>query len=207
MWFTVWRDNRDGVNHAGICFTSSSCRSHYELNHPASLFPFHAVGRVITDQHAIFIRGRIIILPSSIALCPFVLDWLRDKLPGGCSGPWLPTAATCQRQGKRKRTLGREEIADTLASKDAMHFSYRFPNWGTCVRNTQPFTCCRCYCCRSDLQGFEIQSLFFHKQMRPWFTSLWSAQVKQNEKFVEMSCFGVKTLHVQGNGNSFQLTI
>ncbi len=145
---------------------------------PRVSFLSHAVGRVITDQHAIFIRGRIIILQSSIALCPFVLDWLRDKLPGGCSGPWLPTAATCQRQGKRKRTLGREEIADTQASKDAMHFSYRFPNWGTCVRNTQPFTCCRCYCCRSDLQGFEIQSLFFHKQTRPWFTSLWSAQVK-----------------------------
>lgn len=121
---------------------------------PRVSFLFHAVGRVITDQHAIFIWGGIIILPSSMALCPFVLDWLRDKLPGGCSGPWLPAAATCQRQGKRKRTLGREEIADTQASNDAMHFSYRFPNWGTCVRNTQPFACCRCYCCRSDLQGF-----------------------------------------------------
>ncbi len=111
-------------------------------------------GWVISDQHAIFIWGGIIILPSSIALCPFVLDWLRDKLPGGCSGSWLPTAATCQRQGKRKRTLGREEIADTQASKGAMHFSYCFSNWGTCVRNSQPFACCRCYCCRSDLQGF-----------------------------------------------------
>lgn len=109
-------------------------------------------GWVITDQHAIFIWEGIIILPSSVALCPFVLDWLRDKLPGGCSGPWLPTTATCQRQGKR--TLGKEEIADTQACKDAMHFSYCFPNWGTCVRNSQPFGCCWCYYCGSDLQGF-----------------------------------------------------